>query len=604
MASSYNAIVILFMLPIFSALLPPSRLILLRHCHPRSGHRLIPHSLGGSWSSSSSSIHSTKTGLLSLMKDTILSTSEDTKQHQQHYYSGNKHTMEGADDDDDASNDEDFDIDNELLQEEEESSLHTGTGTGTDTKAVDSPYRAEYQDLFSKFTAVVGGHITLTSLDTLPKGIPDGFYIVQSGTIPDTGFTQAQLDDTFSKNDIDRLKLQPDNVTVPAALLLLFPNQFATRTRATKEVRKRKILVHHGPLITTCCGTDTDDEEGGEGRRMQEARRMFDTTRMTVAKAADRVRPGDTLAIQTRMTHNYAECQVHDKHPPFHLPVVYEDDHFAIVNKPEGIVVFSHKGGGFGRDSVKACLPWTLTPPTVGVMSVMRRPCPVHRIDRGTSGLLVCAKTKPAMVELARMFKERKVKKTYTAIVNGDIQEPVATSITSKEAESQGVCIGNDEKVTHWQIIDKELDDRSAITIWRVVRKMKLVNARNDTVSLVELKPKTGRYHQLRRHMAWVSNCPLLGDKLYDGGGLAKTLRDQGFYLCSNRVTLEHPFYNTPQGKSEWAAKREDILGMKKDCNDVHITEEEGVVWVYCKINLPVKFKDLETGVNSKDNRM
>jgi len=75
-------------------------------------------------------------------------------------------------------------------------------------------------------------------------------------------------------------------------------------------------------------------------------------------------------------------------------------------------VVFSHKGGGFGRNCVKSCLPWVITPPKSGVMSVMRRPSPVHRIDRGTSGLLVCAKTKPAMVELGRMFKERRVKKT------------------------------------------------------------------------------------------------------------------------------------------------------------------------------------------------
>ena len=89
-----------------------------------------------------------------------------------------------------------------------------------------------------------------------------------------------------------------------------------------------------------------------------------------------------------------------------------------------------------------------------------------------------------------------------------------------------------------------------------------------------------------------MSQCPLLGDKLYDGGGLAKTLRDQGFYLCSNKLMIEHPFYNTPQGKSEWAAKREAVLGVKREGNNVHITEETGAVWVHCKIDLPVKFKD------------
>lgn len=112
------------------------------------------------------------------------------------------------------------------------------------------------------------------------------------------------------------------------------------------------------------------------------------------------------------MTHNYSECKNHHDTPPFTLPVIYEDDHCAIVNKPEGVVVFSTKGSGYGRQCVKSCLPWVLTPPTPGVMSVLRRPNPVHRIDRGTSGLLVCAKTKPAMVEMSRLFKERKVKKT------------------------------------------------------------------------------------------------------------------------------------------------------------------------------------------------
>lgn len=98
--------------------------------------------------------------------------------------------------------------------------------------------------------------------------------------------------------------------------------------------------------------------------------------------------------------------------------------------------------------------------------------------------------------------------------------------------------------------------------------------------------------HRSSKYQAWVSQCPLLGDKLYDGGGLAKTLRENGFYLCSNRVTLEHPFYNTPQGKREWAAKRESVLGIKGGRDRVSITEEAGVVLVHCAIDLPAKFQD------------
>eukprot|EP00571_Detonula_confervacea_P007785 CAMPEP_0172327612 /NCGR_PEP_ID=MMETSP1058-20130122/59922_1 /TAXON_ID=83371 /ORGANISM="Detonula confervacea, Strain CCMP 353" /LENGTH=480 /DNA_ID=CAMNT_0013044693 /DNA_START=267 /DNA_END=1709 /DNA_ORIENTATION=- len=423
----------------------------------------------------------------------------------------------------------------------------------------------------------------IITAETLPKGIPDVNSIIHHATIPQSGFTQLQIENAFSAHDIERLKLNPDNVTVPVALLLLFPDQFATLTKARKESRRKKILIHRGPL--------------GEGED------MFDREKLVLVRVIDRVLPGDTLAIQTRMTHNYSECKNHDSEPPFHLPVVYEDDYFAIVNKPEGIVTFSHKHGGFGRQNVKSCLPWVLTPPEAGTISVMRRPSPVHRIDRGTSGLLICAKTKPAMVELGRMFRERKVKKSYTAIVNGDILEPKESSITSKVATDMGVCIGNDDtsndskEEASWQLIDEELEGQSAVTIWRAIRRWPLENARNGTVALVELKPKTGRYHQLRKHMALVSNCPLLGDKAYDGGGLARTLRDKGFYLCSNRVSLEHPYYNTPEGRKEWNAKKKTILGEIASGNGARITEEEQedgtlLVLVHCEIDLPAKFSE------------
>lgn len=234
-----------------------------------------------------------------------------------------------------------------------------------------------------------------SSIDVLPKGIPDSFSIVKYSTIPSTGFTKNQITNVFSTEEITRLKLQPDNMTIPTALLLLFPEHFPTQTNARKDTRKKRILLHKGPLLR---GQDNDT--------------LFDREKLTLARVADRAQPGDTLAIQTRMEHNYDECKNHDKEAPFTLPVVYEDDHFAIVKKPEGIVVYSHKNGGFGRENVHSCLPWVLTPPKSGVMSVMRRPQPVHRIDRGTSGLLVCAKTKPAMQDLSKQFAERRAKKT------------------------------------------------------------------------------------------------------------------------------------------------------------------------------------------------
>ena len=91
-----------------------------------------------------------------------------------------------------------------------------------------------------------------------------------------------------------------------------------------------------------------------------------------------------------------------------------------------------------------------------------------------------------------------------------------------------------------------------------------------------------------------MSECPLLGDKTYDGGGLAKTFRDNGFYLCSNRVSLEHPFYNTPQGNKEWNANKQKILGESGEGGNVLITEEQdGAVLITCEIELPAKFSEM-----------
>ncbi len=170
-----------------------------------------------------------------------------------------------------------------------------------------------------------------------------------------------------------------------------------------------------------------------------------------------------------------------------------------------------------------------------------------------------------------------------------------------------GVCIGetlDDTKETAWQIIDEELEGQSAVTIWRTLKQWNNVeNARNDTISLVELKPKTGRYHQLRRHMAWVCNCPLLGDKLYDGGGPAKTLRDQGFFLCSNEVTLEHPYYNTELGREEWNTKKQTLLGENERGSVSIMEDEDGTVLIRCKIDLPAKFNEFELTNGMVDNQ-
>lgn len=170
------------------------------------------------------------------------------------------------------------------------------------------------------------------------------------------------------------------------------------------------------------------------------------------------------------------------------------------MNKPAGIVVYANRGGGHGIMTVRAGLPFALTPPQMGTYATLRRPQPVHRLDKPTSGLLLVAKTKPAMVHLSLQFRDRKVKKTYVAAVNGIPPEPKETAISSIGAYELGVDVDPNSS-DKWQLIDHPLDEKSAVTIWRALRYSKSLKANENYLTLVELKPKTGRYHQLRRHM-------------------------------------------------------------------------------------------------------
>eukprot|EP00531_Pseudo-nitzschia_arenysensis_P011358 CAMPEP_0116144144 /NCGR_PEP_ID=MMETSP0329-20121206/15835_1 /TAXON_ID=697910 /ORGANISM="Pseudo-nitzschia arenysensis, Strain B593" /LENGTH=213 /DNA_ID=CAMNT_0003639527 /DNA_START=78 /DNA_END=717 /DNA_ORIENTATION=+ len=195
--------------------------------------------------------------------------------------------------------------------------------------------------------------------------------------------------------------------------------------------------------------------------------------------------------------------------------------------------------------TIRHALPFVMKPPKRGTSDIYLRPLGVHRLDKPTSGLLVVAK-----LEL-QMWPYQGNKKTYFAIVNGVPSEPEESSIATKEAKELGVDVDIDESYD-WQLIDHDLDDKNAVTIWRPVNCTKSLKAKDETLTMDELKPKTGRYHQLRRHMAWARDCPLVGDKTYDGDGDAAKLRGRGLFLCSNKVVLNHPYYNTEEGRAEW----------------------------------------------------
>jgi hypothetical protein len=227
-------------------------------------------------------------------------------------------------------------------------------------------------------------------MSSLPPGIPNGFFVVkQYNLAEDSPIDWSSLD--LKEGDVDRLDLTPQNVSLPIALMILDPAMYPSVSRARKACRKGSMMVHRGPLSI--------DENTGLAT-------TFNTTKCIRGRVGDRVFPGDVIGMQVRMGGG-KYLGVNNKKPPFDLPVVYEDDHFALVNKPAGIVVYSHRKGGHGIMTVRAALPFALTPPKTGTYSIIRRPMSVHRLDKPTSGILCVAKTKPAMLDLSRQFRER-----------------------------------------------------------------------------------------------------------------------------------------------------------------------------------------------------
>jgi len=184
------------------------------------------------------------------------------------------------------------------------------------------------------------------------------------------------------------------------------------------------------------------------------------------------------------------------------LPVLYEDDYLAIIQKPPGISV---SGNQFY--TIQNALPFNLK---VSTQKDAIRPLPVHRLDNPTSGLLLIAKTKQTRIELGELFLRKQITKQYHAVVIGKTQKKglISTPIDQKEAQ------------TFFQQV-------------HVVPSFK-----SKYLSLVLLTPKTGRTHQLRIHLASIGH-PILGDKRYGIEGLI--LKQKGLFLCATHLSFIHP---------------------------------------------------------------
>lgn len=172
------------------------------------------------------------------------------------------------------------------------------------------------------------------------------------------------------------------------------------------------------------------------------------------------------------------------------LPILYEDDDVIVVNKPSGLL--THAKGGLSDESTVA----EIIRPKTSFATDTDRPGIVHRLDRDTSGLLIIAKNPESAAHLQRQFAERTAKKTYIAITDGK---------PKLNAAKIDLPIGRNPSAPSTFRIDP--NGKPAQTTYHVLTE-------NDTQSLVELKPTTGRTHQLRVHLAHL-NAPILGDRVY-----------------------------------------------------------------------------------------
>jgi len=201
--------------------------------------------------------------------------------------------------------------------------------------------------------------------------------------------------------------------------------------------------------------------------------------------------------------------------PPPDFSILYEDDDLVVVNKPAGLTV--HPGAGRESQTLMDLLVRT-RPGMVGVGEPGRWGV-VHRLDKDTSGVMVVAKTAEAHAALSLRFKEHSIHRVYLALVRGNPGSDQGVAVAS---------IGRHPKDRKRMSVSSSRP-RHAVTGWRVLERF-------DDAALLEVKPQTGRTHQIRVHLASMG-LPVLGDLVY--GKPRKTAKPAGVLLRRAREIMK-----------------------------------------------------------------
>lgn len=218
------------------------------------------------------------------------------------------------------------------------------------------------------------------------------------------------------------------------------------------------------------------------------------------------VRPGETLQVRIP---EQVESQVVPVPGP--VQILFEDPWLAVVDKPAGLPV--HPGRGHYADTLGNYLIWHYRQQGVSLV-----PRLVSRLDKGTSGLLVLAKSAESQERMQKLLHTPDYQRCYWAICQG---------VPPQRTGTIRWPIGKrPESLNAYQVSDQ---GRAAETYYQVLEQ-------RGAYSLLSLTLKTGRTHQIRVHLSALG-CPLAGDVLYGGGG---DLERPGLHAC--RIVLQHPF--------------------------------------------------------------
>lgn len=229
------------------------------------------------------------------------------------------------------------------------------------------------------------------------------------------------------------------------------------------------------------------------------------------------------------------------------IDIVYEDKYLAIINKYAGMVV--HPSKGHEENTLVNAILYQIK--DLSGINGDLRPGIVHRLDKDTSGLIIIAKDDKTHNILTDMFKERKIKKIYYAIVKGKLNKDegkIISNIARDENDRKKMCVSDNR-------------GKLAITNYKVIDK-------NDNFSLVRLGLETGRTHQIRVHLSKYF-FPILGDSVYGRKDSYERQMLHSYSLEFNHpITNENLFVKGNFHKDFLKALKDTKLNFKESYND------------------------------------